>query len=304
MSRFSRKIQDISNIMSVQKGILNYCKLPFAEYDKLWDRIIVPKELKEQLISQILLEFTVRREVERGALPLHGLILLVGPPGTGKTTLAKAAASKAAGFLKGRQPHFIEVEPHGLTSSSLGKSQREMHQFLNGTIAEYAKHGPLIVLLDEVETMAVDRQKLSLEANPIDVHRATDAVLASLDHLAAEHPDLVFIATSNFEAAVDNALLSRADLIIRMEKPDVEACAAILTDTLDVMGKKWKKLGRLPEDSKFKDAAKAAHGLDGRQIRKAVLQACASSRDVAMDPNNLSIEDLISTLKTAKKTLS
>lgn len=289
--------------MSDHKGILSHFKLPHADFDALWDRIIVPAELKEQLISQILLEFTVRREIERGALPLHGLILLAGPPGTGKTTLAKAAASKAAGFLKGRHPHFIEVEPHGLTSSSLGKSQREMHQFFNGTIAEYAKHGPLIVLLDEVETMAVDRQKLSLDANPIDVHRATDAVLASLDHLAADHPDLVFIATSNFEAAVDDALLSRADLIIRMEKPDAEACGAILADTLEVMGKKWKKLAHLAELPRFKEAAKAAHGLDGRQIRKAVLQACATNRDVAQDPNILSIDNLIAALKNAKKTV-
>jgi AAA+ superfamily predicted ATPase len=253
------------------------------------------------LISQILLEFTVRREMERGALPLHGLVLLVGPPGTGKTTLAKAAASKAAGFLRGQNTHFLEVEPHGLTSSSLGKSQREMHQFFNGTIAEYAKHGPLIVLLDEIETMAVDRQKLSLDANPIDVHRATDAVLASLDHLAGDHPDLLFVGTSNFEAAVDGALLSRADLIIRMENPDAEACAAILADTLSVMGTKWKKLLRLEDNSHFKDAAKAAHGLDGRQIRKAVLHACASSKKLAMDPNELTIEDLIASLKHAKK---
>ena len=287
--------------MSDHKGILTHCKLPDAGFDALWDRIIVPAEIKERLIAQILLEFAVRREMDRGALPLHGLILLAGPPGTGKTTLAKAAASKAGSFLKGRNAQFIEVEPHGLTSSSLGKSQREMHQFFNGTIAEYARHGPLIVLLDEIETMAVDRRKLSLEANPIDVHRATDAVLASLDHLASAHPDLVFIATSNFEAAVDEALLSRVDLIVRMEKPNQEACAAILVDTLAVMGVRWKKLAKLHDHAHFKDAAKAAHGLDGRQIRKAVLQACATSKEVAIDPNLLTMDELIRTLKSMKK---
>jgi hypothetical protein len=54
--------------MSAHKGILSHCKLPNTEFDALWERIIVPKDLKEQLISQILLEFTVQREIERGAL--------------------------------------------------------------------------------------------------------------------------------------------------------------------------------------------------------------------------------------------
>jgi len=178
-----------------------------------------------------------------------------------------------------------------------------MRQFLNGTVAEFAQHGPLIVLLDEIETMAVDRQKLSLDANPIDVHRATDAVLAGLDQLAANHPDLIFIATSNYEAAIDGALLSRADIIIRIEKPDAQACAAILADTLDEMARKWKKVGKLQESARFKDVAKAACGLDGRQIRKAVLQACASSKEVAMDPNLLTIDHLVQALSNAKKVL-
>jgi len=287
--------------MSNQRGILQHCKLPNPEFDSLWDRIIVPDHVKEKLIAQILLEFTVRREIERGALPLHGLILLAGPPGTGKTTLAKAAASVAAAMLKGQNTKFIEVEPHGLTSSSLGRTQRDMHEFLNGTIAEHASHGPLIVLLDEVETMAVDRQKLSLDANPIDVHRTTDAVLASLDHLAAKFPDLLFIATSNFEKAVDEAFLSRADLILHIDKPNAEACAAILKDTLDVMGQKWKKLGALQDAHGFKEVAKEAVGLDGRQIRKAVLEACASSKETAMDPNKVTIDDLKNVLHHHKK---
>lgn len=283
-----------------QKGILRKLSLPHADFENLWSRIIVPAEVKETLIAQILLEFTVRREIERGALPLHGVILLVGPPGTGKTSLAKAAASKAAGMLS-TKVKFIEVEPHNLTSSSLGRSQRDMHNFFTQTLAEHAKQGPLIVLLDEVETLAVDRQKLSLDANPIDVHRATDAVLAALDHLAAEFPDLLFIATSNFESAVDDALLSRADLILQVDRPNREACEVILTDTLQIMGKKWTKLKTIRTTSGFKEAVAAAVGLDGRQIRKAVLQACASSQKSAMDPNLLQVEQLVKALKNANR---
>ena len=64
------------------------------------------------------------------------------------------------------------------------------------------------MLLDEVETLAADRLRMSMDANPIDVHRATDAVLAQLDQLAAKYPHLLFIATSNFTRAGAGAFLS------------------------------------------------------------------------------------------------
>ena len=80
----------------------------------------------------------------------------------------------------------------------MGKTQRAVTDLFAQTIAEAAAAGPTIVLLDEVETLAVDRSKLSLEANPVDIHRATDAVLVQLDALADEYPNLLFLATSNF----------------------------------------------------------------------------------------------------------
>ena len=84
----------------------------------------------------------------------------------------------------------------------------------SGLIAtEHAANGPCVVLLDEVETLAADRQRLSLEANPIDVHRATDAALAGIDLLARRARNVLLLATTNFRAAVDRALLSRADWI-------------------------------------------------------------------------------------------
>ena len=61
------------------------------------------------------------------------------------------------------------------------------------------------MLLDEVETIVADRQRLSLEANPIDVHRATDAALAGVDALTRSHKNTLIIATTNFEDAVDRA---------------------------------------------------------------------------------------------------
>jgi len=75
------------------------------------------------------------------------------------------------------EEHHVEVDPHALTSSALGRSQQAVAKLFEQSIPELAMDGAAIVLLDEVETLAVDRHQLSLEANPIDVHRATAAAL-------------------------------------------------------------------------------------------------------------------------------
>jgi SpoVK/Ycf46/Vps4 family AAA+-type ATPase len=285
-----------------EKGVLDERALPDDGFNELWDRIILPTKIKDQLKAQVLLELTIRSQLlSRAAVPLHGIILLVGPPGTGKTSIAKGVASIAASFIKGGKIKFIEVEPHALTSSALGKSQREIRKFLEEVITEHATQGPLIVLLDEVETLVSDRSKMSLEANPIDVHRATDAMLAGLDNLAQKFPQLLFIATSNFEGAIDPAFISRADLILQIDNPTSDACEAILTDTLNAMGEKWPNMKKLIKHVEFKKATEDSVGLDGRQLRKAVLSACTSSIDVVLDPGLLTMQQLRQSIKQAKK---
>jgi AAA+ superfamily predicted ATPase len=286
-----------------QRGILSYVKLPQKDFAEQWEKVIVPQEVKDRLLSQAILEFTLRGKVSQTSVPLHGLILLAGPPGTGKTSLARGLASSTAQSLLGSF-HFVEVEPHALASAALGKSQQAVRDLLQKTVAEYAAQGPLIVLLDEVETLAADRRRLSLEANPVDVHRATDAVLASLDHLAAQHPQLLFIATTNFREAVDAALVSRADLVEIIERPDKAVCRAILSDTVGALAERWPKIAQVMRHRQFEAAVNESVGLDGREIRKAVVTACASSKELALDPNLLTIEDLLKSIRHTKKRTS
>lgn len=152
--------------------------------------------------------------------------------------------------------------------------------------------------------MAADRQKLSLEANPIDVHRASDAVLAQLDHLASKHPNLLFVATSNFPQAIDAAFLSRVDLRVDVGMPSATACRQILRDTVETIARAFPSVNSLLTSREFDEAAQLCEGLDGRQIRKACISAMTFDKRTALEPGRLSAADILNAIRLVRASKS
>ena len=274
-------------------GVLSLHTLPADHHDKDWDAIIVPAAVKERLLAQALLTLKHGRKLSQLAGLPHGLIVLAGPPGTGKTTLARGLAQVAAlALARDGATTLIEINPHAFPSDMLGESQRNIMRLLQDTIPELAARRPhTVVLIDEVESFAVRRTSASFETNPVDVHRATDAVMLGIDEIARKLPAVLFVTTTNFMDAIDDAFLSRADLVMHFALPNAETIASILRHSLDELRVQWPALGKLSEPQVV-ELASLCDGWNGRQVRKLVLAAMAQRLEVAKDPSLLAFEDL------------
>ncbi|GAA3156244.1 hypothetical protein GCM10010531_04480 [Blastococcus jejuensis] len=276
-------------------GIVGVHALPADHHEGPWESILTPPGLKERLLGTSLLILRHGRALGQLNGAPHGLVLLSGPPGTGKTTLCQGLAQKVALALAPRgATTFVEIDPHAFPSDMLGEGPRAVLRLFSDTLPELAARRPhTIVLVDEIEALAVRRSTASFETNPVDVHRATDALLSGLDLLRRTCPQVLVLGTTNFAAAVDEAFLDRADLVLRLGLPDRDTIAEILRQTLAESAAVFPGLAGLADDGDLvADLAERLDGLDGRRVRKLVLSAMGSRPELALDPGRVGADDL------------
>ncbi|XP_043706821.1 cell division control protein 48 homolog B [Telopea speciosissima] len=182
-----------------------------------WDDIGGLKDLKKKL--QQAVEWPIKHAgafSRLGISPIRG-VLLHGPPGCSKTTLAKAAAHAA-------QASFFSLSGAELYSMYVGEGEA----LLRNTFQRARLAAPSIIFFDEVDVLAAKRGGSS-SSNVTVAERLLSSLLTEMDGLEQAKGILVLAAT-NRPRAIDAALMrpGRFDLVLYVPPPDLEARHEIL----------------------------------------------------------------------------
>lgn len=193
------------------------------------------------------LERVLTEQRQRGQLQSHGLhpqrkLLLVGPPGTGKTMTASVLAGELG------LPLF-SIQLHSLITKYLGETAAKLR-----LIFDAIRETRAVYLFDEFDALGTDRASRNEVG---EIRRVLNSFLQFLEH---DDSDSVIVAATNYPALLDRALMRRFDGVIKYALPDKGVALQVLKNRLGLV--KLKKVD-------WASVQRAVNGLSHAEIARA-----------------------------------
>ncbi|MSS74484.1 AAA family ATPase [Candidatus Pacearchaeota archaeon] len=240
-------------------------------------------KIKQELKEAVEWPLKHRESFERlGISPPKG-ILLYGPPGVGKTMLAKAVAKES-------EANFINVKGPSLLSMWVGKSEEGIRK-----VFERARQvSPCVIFFDEIDALAGKR---GMEMGTKVTERVLNQMLSEMDGIE-DLKNVVVIGATNRPDMLDSALLrpGRFDKILLVDVPDEKSREKIF----EVHTKKMP----LDASVKMKELIKKTEGFVGADIENLARESALIALRKDMQAKTVTMNDFEEALAKTKPSVS
>jgi transitional endoplasmic reticulum ATPase len=212
-----------------------------------------------------------------------GGILMYGPPGCGKTHLARATAGEI-------QAGFVSVGINDVLDMWIGNSERNLHELFEGA----RQNRPCVLFFDEVDALGASRSDLRHHAG----RQLINQFLAEMDGVKSSNEGVLILAATNAPWHLDAAFRrpGRFDRILFVPPPDATARAAIL---------RLQLAGKPSEDVDHDQLARKTDGFSGADLKAVVDVAIEGKLREAVKtgvPKPLTQKDLLGAVAQCKPT--
>lgn len=210
-----------------------------------WEKLKMKGNLKQSIYTNVQVLLTLSNMFEHdnrfaGELltALDKLILLHGPPGTGKSSLAKAIFQKFSvkAISSMKEPIdlppilLLELAPDRIYSRYYGESPKKLSMLfstIEATLKKEMHGGFIFMIIDEIESLATERSMLLANNETTDGVRMVNILLTHLDKLR-HYKNFFMIGTSNLIESVDRSFKDRANALYELPLPNEETIYSIL----------------------------------------------------------------------------